>query len=147
MKSITWKIVLKCTISLPNICGMVLLANLSFAQADAFTLVSSSAPSQTQTTCPKNLTILKPEIEKALHYVTSASFREALLASLEASIPEAIEQADGLSTQIAFLKQEIIRQERERLRAETVAREESEDPSKPLRPCRRGVESSYCSIA
>ena len=126
------------------LCGMVLATCPSFARADPLPIASTSGSSSSQPTCPENLETLKPEIENALRYVTSSSFREALLASLEISIPEAIEQADGLSTQIAFLKQEIIRQEGERRHAETVAREELEDPSQPLKPCRRREESSYC---
>ena len=56
-------------------------------------------------------------MEEALKFVQSSSFREAMLASLQASIPEAIVQADGLGGQIAFLKQEIVRQEQERAHA------------------------------
>ncbi len=94
--------------------------------------------------CPQNLSALEPEMKVALRYITSASFRETMLASLQASIPDAIKQADGLEQQIAFLKKEIIRQEQERQHAERVAREHAEDPSKPLVPCRRREESSYC---
>ncbi len=83
-------------------------------------------------------------MEEALQFVKSMSFRETLLASLQASIPEAIAQADGLAGQIAFLKQEIVRQERERAHAEVVARESLDDPSKALVPCRSEMEGSYC---
>jgi hypothetical protein len=83
-------------------------------------------------------------MEKALQYIRSGSFREAILVSLQASIPEAIEQADGLVRQIAFLKQEIFRQEQERTHAEQVAREELTDALQPLKPCRYGEERAYC---
>jgi hypothetical protein len=63
---------------------------------------------------------------------------------LKASIPEAIAQSDGLTRQITFLKQEIVRQEQERAHAEKVAREGLTDPSQPLKPCRHGGEGAYC---
>ncbi len=108
--------------------------------------VFSEPASQTTTStqCPVNLASLEPEMKEALRYVTSSSFKETMLASLRASIPEAIEQADGLVNQITFLKQEIVRQEQERQHAERVAREHAKDPSKPLVPCRQREESSYC---
>jgi hypothetical protein len=94
--------------------------------------------------CPTNLSSLQPKMEKALQFIKSASFRNAMLASLKVSIPEAIEQSDGLAQQITFLKHEIVRQERERAHAEEVAREGLADPSHPLKPCRHGKEGSYC---
>ena len=100
--------------------------------------------SPAMTNCPTDLSALQPNMEEALKFVQSSSFREAMLASLQASIPEAIVQADGLGGQIVFLKQEIVRQEQERAHAEEVARESLDDPSKPLVPCRRGMEGSYC---
>ena len=94
--------------------------------------------------CPSDLFYLQPNMEKALQFVKSASFRNAILASLQASIPEAIAQSDGLTRQITFLKQEIVRQEQERAHAEKVAREGLTDPSQPLKPCRHGGEGAYC---
>ena len=99
-----------------------------------------SAPNE----CPTDLSYLQPNMEKALQFVKSASFRNTMLASLQASIPEAIAQSDGLTRQITFLKQEIILQERERAHAEEVAREGLTDPSQPLKPCRHGREGAYC---
>ena len=78
--------------------------------------------------CPTDLTSLQPKMNKALQFIKSASFRNTMLASLEASIPEAISQSDGLAQQITFLKQEIARQEQERAHAEKVAREGLTDP-------------------
>ena len=57
--------------------------------------------------CPTNLSSLQPKMEKALQFIKSASFRNTMLTSLQASIPEAIAQADGLTRQITFLEQEI----------------------------------------
>jgi len=99
-------------------------------------------------TCPTDLSSLQPQVEAALRYVRFSTFRNTLLSSLQASIPEAIEQADGLSEQIIFLQQEIMRQDQERTHAEAVAREIAKDsgqPSgQPLTPCRGQVESNYC---
>ena len=94
--------------------------------------------------CPTNLSYLQPNMEKALQFVKSASFRNTMLASLQASITEAIAQSDGLTRQITFLKQEIILQEGERNHAEEVARDGLNDPSQPLKPCRPGGEGAYC---
>lgn len=94
--------------------------------------------------CPMDLSSLQPKMEKALQFIKSASFRNTMLASLQASIPEALEQADGLTQQIVFLKQEIVRQEQERAHAEEVAREGLTNLSKQLKPCRHGKEGAYC---
>lgn len=94
--------------------------------------------------CPQDLSSLKPKIEKELQFIKSASFRSTMLDSLEASIPEAIAQADGLARQINFLKREIIRQERDKAHAEKVAREGLADITQPLKPCRHGKEGAYC---
>jgi hypothetical protein len=75
----------------------------------------------TQINCPTDLSHLQAKMEEALQFVKSSSFRETLLASLQASIPEAIAQADGLAGQITFLKQEIGRQEQECAHTEEVS--------------------------
>ncbi len=94
--------------------------------------------------CPTDLTALQPKMNKALQFIKSSTFRNAMLTSLEASIPEAISQSDGLAQQIAFLKQEIARQEQERAHAEKVARDGLANPAQPLKPCRHRKESAYC---
>ncbi len=107
--------------------------------------VATTRPSDLkQTICPTDLSSLQPSMEKALQFIKSSAFRNAMLTSLRASIPDAIAKADGLPRQITFLKREILRQERERAHAEKVAREGLKDSSQPLKPCRRGQESSYC---
>jgi len=83
-------------------------------------------------------------MDKAVQFIKSAVFRNTMIDSLHASIPDASAQADGLARQITFLKHEIVRQERERAHAEEVAREGLADPSHPLKPCRHGKEGSYC---
>lgn len=64
--------------------------------------------------------------------------------ALWASIPDAIEQADGLVQTMAALREEIIRQEQEQIRVEQVARENGVDTGQPLKPCSQVQESSYC---
>ena len=137
----SWRVI---GISLFLVYASAVEAIVSFAQDSPSSASRSAAPSSVANQCPTDLSFLKPDIEKALQYIKSASFREAMLSSLQASIPEAIAQADGLARQITFLKQEIARQERERAHAEKVAREGLSDPSQPLKPCRRGMEGSYC---
>jgi hypothetical protein len=83
-------------------------------------------------------------MEKALQFIKSSTFKDTMRASLHASIPEALAHADGLARQIAFLQQEIARQEQESAHAEQVARDGLTDPSQPLKPCRIGEERAYC---
>ena len=114
-------------------------AKNSFSSNNQAAVISSAAKQ-----CPTDLSSLKPKMAKALQFIKSASFRNTMLASLQAPIPEAIAQADGLAQQIEFLKQEILRQEQERAHAEKVAREGLTDPSQPLKPCWHGKEGAYC---
>lgn len=94
--------------------------------------------------CPVTLTDLQPQIQEILRNIHSSSFREIMEKALQASIPDAIEQADGLVKPMASLREEIIRQDQERMHAEQVARENAADTSQPLTPCSQGQESSYC---
>lgn len=130
-------------ISLFLVYGNVFDAIVYSAQESPSTSQSAAVLSATNQ-CPTNLSYLQPNMEKALQFVKSASFRNTMLASLQASIPEAIAQSAGLTRQITFLKQEIILQERERNHAEEVAREGLNDPSQPLKPCRHGMEGANC---
>jgi len=94
--------------------------------------------------CPTDLSSLQPKMKDAVQFIKSSTFRDTMLASLQASIPQAITQTDGLAQHIAWLKQEIAKQEQERSHAEKVAREGLEDPSQELMPCRHGKEGAYC---
>lgn len=118
--------------------------NVSIAQDSPPPPTQSSVIALAAKQCPTDLSSLQPKMEKNVQFIKSASFRKVMLDSLQASIPEAIAQADGLAQQIDFLKQEIIRQERKRAHAEEVAREGLSDPSEPLKPCRHGKEGAYC---
>ena len=94
--------------------------------------------------CPVTLIDLEPRMREVLRNVHSSSFREIMENALRASIPDAIEQADGLVKPMASLREEITRQEQERMHAEQVAREKAADTGQPLKPCSQGEESSYC---
>ena len=130
--------------------GMLMIGNAAFlslahAVQESSTITQPPADfAATMRSCPTDLSVLQSKMEELLQSVKSSSFKETMVASLQASIPEAIAQADGLAGQITFLKQEIVRQEQERARAAAIAREGLDDPSKPLVPCRRGMEGSYC---
>jgi len=94
--------------------------------------------------CPVTLIDLQPRLEEVLRNIHSSSFREIMGKALWASIPDAIEQADGLVQTMAALREEIIRQEQEQIRVEQVARENGVDTGQPLKPCSQVQESSYC---
>jgi len=83
-------------------------------------------------------------MDKALQFIKSSVFRNTMIDSLYASIPDAIAQSDGLAQHSTFLRHEIVRQERERAHAEEVAREGLADSLNSLKPCPHGKEGSYC---
>ncbi|MEX2490443.1 MAG: hypothetical protein WD425_01640 [Nitrospirales bacterium] len=119
-------------------------------EGDASADVSSSTNNQATVIlsaaqhCPTDLSSFQPRMEKALQFIQSSTFRDTMRASLHASIPEALAQADGLARQMVFLRQEIARQDQERAHAEQAARDGLMDPSQPLKPCRVGDERAYC---
>ncbi len=132
--------------------GMSLLLVYGEGQGVPHTFAGDS-PSSTNRTemialaaqhCPTDLSPFQERMEDAVRFIQSSTFRNTILASLQASIPESIAQADGLAQHIAGLKQEIARQEQERRHAERVAREGLTDPSQELLPCRHGKEGAYC---
>ena len=94
--------------------------------------------------CPIDLSKLRPQMETVLASVSSPDFKEAILASLSASIPEAIQRADGINEQIGYLQSEIAEQERIQAHAEQVARDTEGNFLKPLKPCPPGEKGSYC---
>ncbi len=131
-------------VSLVLVYGSVVDIGVSFAKDSLPETTQSDVLALAEKQCPTDLSFLQPKMNKALKFIKSATFRKTMLTSLVASIPEAISQSDGLAQQIAFLKQEIARQEQERAHAEKVAREGLTDPAQPLKPCRHRKESAYC---
>lgn len=95
--------------------------------------------------CPQNLSHLLPEMEKILQSISAQEFKDVIRSSLTASIPQAIEEADGINEQITYLRQEIYEQARLQRYVERIAREASNNPSEALKPCRDGERGSYCS--
>ncbi len=144
MKMSLKKLVSVVGMSLVLVYGSVVDVGISFAKDSLLGTTQSDVLALAAKQCPTDLSSLQPKMNKALKFIKSASFRNAMLTSLEASIPQAISQSDGLAQQIAFLQQEIARQEQERAHAEKVAREGLTDPSQPLKPCRHRKESAYC---
>ncbi len=138
------KVVNAFAVSLVLVCGSVINVGVSLANDSLPVTPQAAVIASAATECPTDLTSLQPNMKKALQFIKSATFRNTMLASLEASIPEAISQSDGLAQQVAFLKREIARQEQERAHAEKVAREGLTDSSQPLKPCRHRKESAYC---
>lgn len=94
--------------------------------------------------CPKTLSHLTEEMDTLLAGVHAKAFTRAIRTALHASIPHAIDQADGINAHVAFLRQEIQRQARVETSAELIARDVSNNPRQPLTPCKRGEESGYC---
>ena len=106
-------------------------------------LVSGDGP--TSQTCPQDLSALRPQMEAVLASVSSPDFKKAILASLSASIPDAIRQADGINAQIAFLESEIAEQEQVKFYAEDIAREANGKFMESLKTCQRDEKGSYCT--
>ncbi|MGB0909738.1 MAG: hypothetical protein ACPGYT_05200, partial [Nitrospirales bacterium] len=54
--------------------------------------------------CPHDLSGLHEEMEHVLKSVRSEAFKKTMRASLVASIPNAIQQSDGITRQLRFIK-------------------------------------------
>ena len=95
--------------------------------------------------CPQDLSSLSPEMEEILQFIDAPQFKRAIRSSLHASIPKAIQRADGLKAEIAHLRQEIKQQKLTQRESEKIARQSSDNSSDVLRPCSKGEKGSYCS--
>ena len=123
--------------------GLFVLVSLTNSVGNEPYLVSREATASQ--TCPIDLSELRPQMETALASVSSPDFKKAILASLSASIPDAIQRADGINSQIAFLQSEIAEQERLQRYSENVARDANGNFMEPLKPCQRNEKGSYCT--
>ena len=94
--------------------------------------------------CFENLTHLQDEMEVLLESIYVKQFREAIRRALAASIPEAISRIDGLKAEIESLRREIQHQVRVEKSAEFIARDVSNNPDGPLKPCKRAEKGGYC---
>lgn len=100
---------------------------------------------QAADTCPKNLSHLGDEMDALLEGVHVKEFKRTMRSALQASIPQAIQRADGIKEQIAFLRKEIQHQVRVEKSADFIARDVSKNPDGPLKPCKRPEENGYCN--
>ena len=108
-------------------------------------LALSSPPAPAADQCPANLSHLSEEMDALLEGVHVKEFKRTMRSVLQASIPQAIERADGIKTQIAFLRKEIQHQVRVEKSADFIARDVSNNPDGPLKPCKRPEENGYCN--
>ena len=109
----------------------------------AAALFSSAA--QAAEHCPENLSHLSEEMDALLKGVHVKEFKRTMRSVLQASIPQAIERADGIKEQMAFLRKEIQHQVRVEKSADFIARDVSKNPDGPLKPCKRRERGGYCN--
>lgn len=108
-------------------------------------LSSSTAQAVENPTCPENLSHLSEEMDTLLKGVHVKEFKRTMRSVLQASIPQAIERADGIKEQMAFLRKEIQHQVRVEKSADFIARDVSKNPDGPLKPCKRREKGGYCN--
>lgn len=108
-------------------------------------LVLSSPVAQAADQCPENLSHLGEEMDALLKGVHVREFKRTMRSVLQASIPQAIERADGIKAQMAFLRKEIQHQVRVEKSADFIARDVSKNLDGPLEPCKRPEENGYCN--
>ncbi len=108
-------------------------------------LILFSPVAQAAEQCPENLSHLSEEMDTLLEGVHVKEFKHTMSSVLQASIPQAIQRADGIKAQIAFLQKEIQHQVRVEKSADFIARDVSNNPDGPLKPCKRPEENGYCN--
>ena len=108
-------------------------------------LSSSTAQAAENPTCPENLSHLSEEMDALLKGVHVKEFKRTMRSVLQASIPQAIERADGIKEQMAFLRKEIQHQVRVEKSADFIARDVSKNLDGPLTPCKRREKGGYCN--
>jgi len=108
-------------------------------------LALSSPAVQAADKCPDTLSHLGKEMNELLKGVHVKEFKRTMRSALQASIPQAIRLADGINAQIAFLRKEIQHQVRVEKSADFIARDVSNNPDGPLKPCKRREENGYCN--
>lgn len=104
-----------------------------------------SPAAQAADQCPANLSHLGEEMDALLKGVHVKEFKRTMRSVLQASIPQAIERADGIKEQIAFLRKEIQHQVRVEKSADFIARDVSKNLDGPLKPCKRREKGGYCN--
>ena len=109
------------------------------------TLGHCSMAAQAAEHCPENLSHLSEPMDALLTGVHVKAFKRTMRSALQASIPQAIRRADGIKVQMAFLRKEIQHQVRVEKSADFIARDVSNNPDGPLKPCKRREENGYCN--
>jgi len=106
---------------------------------------ASAVPSHRE--CPPDLSYLLPEMENLLSSIHDAeNFKHTIRQSLTHSLPDAIDQADGLQDQVAFLHQEVTYQNKVIRKTRLIAEGHSNVMTgQALVPCPSGQQGSYCS--
>ncbi len=84
-------------------------------------------------------------MDTLLEGVHVKEFKHTMRSVLQASIPQAIQRADGIKAQVAFLRKEIQHQVRVEKSADFIARDVSKNHDGPLKPCKRREENGYCN--
>ncbi len=100
---------------------------------------------QAADTCPETLSHLGEDMDALLKGVHVKEFKRTMRSVLQTSIPQAIRRADGIKAQMAFLQKEIQHQVRVEKSADFIARDVSDNPDGPLKPCKRPEENGYCN--
>ena len=95
--------------------------------------------------CPETLSHLSEDMDALLKGVHVKEFKRTMRSVLQSPIPQAIQRADGIKEQIAFLRKEIQHQVRVEKSADFIARDVSNNPDGPLKPCKRPEENGYCN--
>ncbi len=135
---------LKCVVLAYATLALLLGGHISLASS-ASKPINQNASSSFQQSCPNNLSHLAPELERLLENISSSEFKKTIRQSVKASIPEAIDQADGIAAQIKFLKKDLLEEEHIQRESEEIARMDSSSTEGNLKPCPAGQEGSYCS--
>ena len=104
----------------------------------------SESPHEFSQNCPKNLSELEEKMENLLTRIINDRFKKTMRSSIHASIPQAIQQADGIIQQMASLRKQIREQHRSQARAEYVARKAVGNLDRDLIACKPGEEGRYC---
>ena len=107
-------------------------------------LANPSGSEEVEIACPTNLALLEDEIEVVLASVANEGFKKTMRAMIHASIPTAIQLADGIQAQITFLSKQIREQDRSQSYAENVARKASSTMREDLVACQSEEKGSYC---
>ncbi len=107
-------------------------------------MAKSSSNGEGEIACPTDLLMLEGKIEEVLASIANERFKKTMRTMIQASIPSAIQRADGIKDQIIFLGKQIREQDRSQSYAENVARKASNNMREALVACQSEEKGSYC---